>query len=195
MNSSSPINVLGICGSLRKASLNGALLRCAQRAAPNTIRFSTADISDIPPYNQDVNDLGFPPSVERFRRQVASADALLFVTPEYNYSIPGLLKNALDWASRGADQPFAHKPAAIMGASAGRFATARAQYHLRQVLVFLNVHPLNQPEIMIPTAQNLIGPDGEMRDDTTEAYLRKQLDALYIWTLHLQESSKPNKID
>ena len=189
MTTSHPINVLGICGSLRKASLNGALLRCAQRVAHETIRFSTADISDIPLYNQENLEDGFPPSVERLREQIAQADALVFVTPEYNYSIPGLLKNAIDWASRGADQPFAHKPAAIMGASAGRFATARAQYHLRQVLVFLNVHTLNHPEIMIATAQNLMGPDGELRDDTTEARLRNQLQALYTWTMHLKQSS------
>lgn len=189
MNSPQTINVLGICGSLRKASLNGALLRCAQRVAPSNIQFSIADISDIPLYNQEVNDLAYPPSVERFRQEVARADALLFVTPEYNYSIPGLLKNAIDWASRGTDQPFAKKPAAIMGASAGRFATARAQYHLRQVLVFLNVHPLNQPEIMIPTAQNLIAADGELRDSATEDRLYHQLQALYDWTVHLKQSS------
>lgn len=183
-----PLHVLAICGSLRKGSFNAALLRCAQRVAPANFCFKEANIADIPLYNDDVYQAGLPLAVQQLRADIAQADALLFVTPEYNYSIPGLLKNAIDWASRGSDQPFAHKPAAIMGASAGRFATARAQYHLRQVLVFLNVHPLNQPEIMIPTAQNLIADDGELRDETTEGYVRAQLVALNHWANQLKSS-------
>lgn len=182
----SPLRILSICGSLRQGSFNAALLRCAQRVAPPHLQFKQADISEIPLYNDDVYQAGFPAAVQAFRNDIAQADALLFVTPEYNYSIPGVLKNAIDWASRGSDQPFAHKPAAIMGASAGRFATARAQYHLRQILVFLNVHPLNQPEIMIPTAQNLIADDGELRDELTENYVRKQMLALEQWTRQLK---------
>lgn len=180
------IKVLGICGSLRKQSFNAALLRCADRLAPEHMQFTHARIGDIPLYDDDVFQQGFPEPVQRLRQQIAQADALLFVTPEYNYSMPGVLKNAIDWASRGADQPFAHKPAAIMGASAGRLGTARAQYHLRQTLVFLNVHPLNQPEIMIPTAQNLINDQGELHDEATEGYIRKQLLALEHWTRRLQ---------
>lgn len=184
--SATPLHILTICGSLRKGSFNAALARCAQRVAPEHFQFKTAHIADIPLYNDDVYQAGLPASVEQLRADIAQADALLFVTPEYNYSIPGVLKNAIDWASRGSDQPFAHKPAAIMGASAGRLATARAQYHLRQVLVFLNVHPLNQPEIMIPTAQNLMADDGELRDEATENYVRAQLLALDKWVTQLR---------
>ena len=111
-----------------------------------------ADISQIPPYDEDVRVKGFPPAVETFRREIAAADALLFATPEYNYSMSGVLKNAIDWASRPPNQPFAGKPVAMLGASMGMFGTARAQHHLRQVCVFLDMHPLNKPEGLIGQA-------------------------------------------
>ena len=142
-----PIKILGISGSLRKGSFNTAALRAAIELAPEGVTIIEADISDIPLYNEDVNAQGRPPSVERFRQQIRDADALLFVTPEYNYSVPGVLKNAIDWASRPPEQPFAGKPAAIMGASPGVIGTARAQYHLRQIAVFLDLKVLNKPEV------------------------------------------------
>src|SRR5262245_53755628 len=111
------VRVLGISGSLRKASFNTALLRAAIAQAPATLQIKVADIADIPPYNEDVRALGFPEPVAKFRDQIAASDALLIVTPEYNYSVPGVLKNAIDWASRPPNQPFAGKALALMGAS------------------------------------------------------------------------------
>src|SRR5271167_2054766 len=149
MSDSDTISVLGICGSLRRASYNMAALRAAIALKPAGMSVTVADISQIPPYNEDVRAEGFPPPVETLRRQIAAADALLFVTPEYNYSMPGVLKNAIDWASRPPDQPFAGKPVAIMGAGAGMAGTARAQYDLRRCCVFLDMHPINKPEVLI----------------------------------------------
>ncbi len=111
------IDVLAICGSLRTGSYNRAALRTAIELKPLGMTIETADISAFPLYNEDVRAQGFPPPVETLRRQIAAADALLFVTPEYNYSMPGVLKNAIDWASRPPNQPFAGKPVAIMGAA------------------------------------------------------------------------------
>ena len=132
------INVLGFAGSLRQGSYNKMALRAAIELAPAGMTIETFDLAPIEPYNEDVKQRGFPPPVQEFREKIRAADALLIVTPEYNYSIPGVLKNAIDWASRPPEQPFNGKPIAIMGVSPGRLGSARAQYHLRQCFVFLN---------------------------------------------------------
>src|SRR5215831_19612068 len=133
MSEAKGITVLGICGSLRAGSYNKAALRTAIELKPPGMTIETADIGSIPLYNEDVRAQGFPPPVEKLRAQIAAAAAILFVTPEYNYSMPGVLKNAIDWASRPyGDSAWAGKPAAVMGASGGMLGTARAQYHLRQ---------------------------------------------------------------
>ena len=184
-----PLNVFGICGSLRQASYNAAALRVAQALAPDAgMRITIADIADLPLYNEDLRTDGFPATVERFREQIRAADALLFVTPEYNYSIPGVLKNAIDWASRPPEQPFAGKPAAIMGASPGAIGTARAQYHLRQVLVFLDVHPLNKPEVMIGAVHERFDAQGQLIHEPTREFISKMLAALAAWTRQLAKS-------
>ena len=180
------IKVLGIAGSLRKASYNTAALREAVQRAPAGMSIDVADIADIPLYNEDVYATGFPAAVDRLREQIRAADALLLVTPEYNYSIPGVFKNAIDWVSRPPDQPFAGKPAAIMGASPGRLGTARAQYHLRQSLVFLDVRVLNRPEVMISAAHTVFGEDGGLTDERTGKYISDLLVALHDWTLKLK---------
>jgi chromate reductase len=148
-----------------------------------------AQIGDLPLYNDDVRAAGFPPPAERLRAQIAAADAVLLVTPEYNYSISGVLKNAIDWASRPPSQPFEAKPVAIMGASPGLFGSARAQYHLRQMLIFLNAMPLNRPEVMIGQAQNKFDADGNLTDEPTREFVRKLLVALRDWTERLQKSA------
>lgn len=183
---STPISVVGISGSLRHGSYNTAALHAAQYLAPTGMQIDIADISEIPLFNEDVEKTGFPPAVERLRSQIRNADALLIVTPEYNYSMPGVLKNAIDWASRPPDQPFAGKPAAILGASPGRFGTARAQYHLRQTLVFLDVHPLNRPEVMIASAQQAFTAEGKLQDESAIKHLQSLLQALYDWTFKLK---------
>jgi chromate reductase len=145
-----------------------------------------APIADIPLYNEELmSGEAFPAPVEKLRGALRAADAILFVSPEYNYSIPGTLKNAIDWASRGKDQPFSGKPAAIMGASPGRLGSARMQYHLRQTLVFLDCHPLNKPEVMVTGAMRELGPDA-VPSDATRAVISAQLDALAAWTNQLR---------
>ncbi|MDV6727374.1 NAD(P)H-dependent oxidoreductase [Pseudomonas aeruginosa] len=183
---SDDIKVLGISGSLRSGSYNSAALQEAIGLVPPGMSIELADISGIPLYNEDVYALGFPPAVERFREQIRAADALLFATPEYNYSMAGVLKNAIDWASRPPEQPFSGKPAAILGASAGRFGTAWAQYHLRQTLVFLDVHPLNKPEVMISSAQNAFDAQGRLLDDKARELIQQQLQALQLWVRRLR---------
>jgi chromate reductase len=172
------IRVLGISGSLRKASFNTALLRAAVERAPAGMTIETADISAIPPFNDDVFKLGLPAPVEKLRAQVAGAQALLIATPEYNFSIPGVLKNAIDWASRPPNQPFAGKPLAIMGASGAMGGTMRAQYHLRQVAVFLDMQVVNKPEIFVRSAANAFDAEGKLIDETASKLVRELLESL-----------------
>jgi chromate reductase len=179
------IRVLGISGSLRKASYNTGLLRAAVELAPAEMRITVADIAAIPLYNEDVREQGFPPAVEALRRQVKEADALLIATPDNNYSMPGVLKNAIDWVSRPPDQPFDGKPLAIIGASPG-MGTVRAQYHLRQSAVFLNMLPLNKPEVMVGRAHEKFDAEGRLTDAKTREVVSGLLAALVAWTRKLQ---------
>ena len=178
----SDIKVLGICGSLRKGSFNAMALRVAQGLVPAGMKVDVADISAFPLYNEDVRAQGFPPPVQTFRDQIAAADALLFVTPEYNYSMSGVLKNAIDWASRPPNQPFDGKPVAMMGASGGVLGTARAQYHLRQTCIFLNMFPVNKPEVLIGQAQTKFDAEGRFTDEVGRGLIRDLLIALEQWT-------------
>ena len=171
------MNILGIAGSLRRASTNRALLRAAGEMLPDGAQLTIADISDIPIYNwDDEQEFGYPESVQRFRDQVAAADALLFATPEYNNSIPGALKNAFDWASRGgAESPINHKPAAIMGA-AGRLGSVRAQMHLRTVLMHNDLKVVQSPEVLIPVSDGFT--DGELTHERYRDQVRRLVTAL-----------------
>lgn len=188
MSNGQTINVLGFSGSLRAGSYNSAALRAAQGLAPPGMAIASFDLAPIPLYNDDVRAAGYPPSVQNFRAAIAAADALLIVSPEYNYSMPGVLKNAIDWASRPPDQPLNDKPIAIMGASPGRLGTARAQYHLRQTCVFVNMLPLNRPEVMIGDAASKFDAQGRLTDETTKEYITKLLVALADWTRRLRRS-------
>ncbi|HVC55464.1 MAG TPA: NADPH-dependent FMN reductase [Stellaceae bacterium] len=181
MSEAGIISVLGICGSLRKASYNLAALHTAIALKPAGMTVTLADISQIPPYNEDVRAQGFPPSVETLRGQIAAADALLFACPEYNYSMSGVLKNAIDWASRPPDQPFAGKPCAIIGAAAGMAGSARAQYDLRRACVFLDMHPLNKPEVLIGQAQAKFDADGRLLDEVARNLIRDVMANLAGW--------------
>ncbi|MGA3400663.1 MAG: NADPH-dependent FMN reductase [Acetobacteraceae bacterium] len=186
MSESGTISILGIAGSLRQGSFNRATLRAAQELAPEGMRIDSFDIAPIPLYNEDVRQQGFPPPVEDFRARIKAADGLLFVTPEYNYSIPGVLKNAIDWASRPPEQPFDGKPVGIMGASGGGFGTARAQYHLRQCFVFLNGMVMNRPEVMVPAAQNKFDAGGKLTDQPTRDFIAAHLAAFKAWVLRMR---------
>jgi chromate reductase len=180
------IVILGISGSLRKGSFNTALLRAAAELAPRGVRIETAEIASIPPYNEDVRAAGFPAPVIGLRDRMERADAILFVTPEYNYSIPGLLKNAIDWVSRPPNQPLAGKALGLMGASGGMSGTMRAQYHLRQIAVFLDMHAFNKPEVFVRNAHTVFDDAGKLVDEPTKTILRQYLDALAAWTRRLK---------
>jgi chromate reductase, NAD(P)H dehydrogenase (quinone) len=180
-------HILAISGSLRKESYNSAALRTAQQLAPGEVKIALADISAIPLYNDDLRLAGLPASVVSLGEEIATADALLIATPEYNYSIPGVLKNAIDWVSKIPNQPFCRKPVAILGASMGAIGTARSQYDLRKVFVFLNAHVLNQPEIMIAAAQTRFDADGNLTDETTRELIAQQIVALKDWALRLRD--------
>lgn len=177
---------LGISGSLRAGSYNSAALRAAVGLVPEGVRLETADISGVPLYNEDVKVVRIPDAIEDLRSRIERADALLIVTPEYNYSIPGVLKNTIDWLSRTSRQPFNRKPAAIMGASPGLLGTARCQYHLRQVLGALNALLLNKPEVMIASAEGKFDGEGNLTDAATRSHVAKLLQALADWTRLLQ---------
>jgi chromate reductase, NAD(P)H dehydrogenase (quinone) len=180
------VRVLGISGSLRKGSFNTALLRAAIALAPASLQIEVASLADIPPYNEDVRAQGFPEPVAKLREQIAAADALIIATPEYNYSIPGVLKNAIDWASRPPSPPFAGKALAIMGASGSVGGTMRAQYHLRQIAVFLDMHAVNKPEIFVRNGQAAFDAEGKLTDETTKKLLGLQLEALVTFARKLK---------
>jgi chromate reductase len=183
------MNILGIAGSLRKNSFNRAALRVAGASAPQGVTIDIFDIAGLPGFNED-QEKSPPPQVVDLKKRIRAADAVLFVTPEYNYSIPGVLKNAIDWASRPyGDSAWSGKPAAIMGASIGGQGTSRAQYHLRQCMVFLNMFPLNQPEVMIPMAGQKFDAQGNLTDDETKARVVKLIEALAEWTRKLSGKS------
>lgn len=185
-----PIRVLGIAGSLRDGSFNRGTLRAAKELAPDGMEIEIFDLEGIPGFNQD-QEADPPERAAELKRRVREADAIIFVTPEYNYSISGVLKNAIDWASRPyGDSAWDGKPAAIMGASGGAVATARAQYDLRKMMVFLNMFPLNQPEVMIGNAGEKFDDKGDLTDETTRDFIKKQLDALLKWTRRLSQSDE-----
>lgn len=185
-----PIVILGIAGSLRKESFNRSLLRAAQELTPNGARIETFEIEGIPPFNQD-EETNPHPRVAELKQRIRAADAILFVTPEYNYSIPGVLKNAIDCASRPyGDSAWTGKPVAVMGASVGTQGTSRAQYHLRQTFVFLNMYPVNQPEVMVSNAQKRFDQEGKLTDDTTKQLVRQLLSELVNWTKRLSNDAR-----
>lgn len=171
-------NFVAISGSLRKGSYNTMVLKTLQKIAPKHIKIKQLLIDDVPFYNSDLHEKKFPANVEKLNDAIKKADAIIFVTPEYNYSVPGVLKNALDMFSRSPKKPFNLKPVGIMGASPGVLGTARAQYHLRQIMVFLNAYTMNQPEIMIGKVNEKFNADEQLTDKETSDLLLKFLEAL-----------------
>jgi chromate reductase len=182
---SSTVRVLGIAGSLRRASYNRGLLRAAVEVAPPEVELVTFDLRPVPLYDGDVEAEGDPEPVRLLKEQVAAADALLVVTPENNYSIPGVLKNAIDWASRPPQWALRHKPVALMGATPGGFGTVRAQLALRQVFVFTDSYVLPKPEVWVSRAREHFDEDGNLTDDAIRPELRGLLSALAAWTRRL----------
>ncbi|MBS7632256.1 NAD(P)H-dependent oxidoreductase [Candidatus Bathyarchaeota archaeon] len=175
------VKILGFAGSLRQNSFNKSLLKTALEYAPKNTALEIYDLEGIPPFNQDLED-NMPEKVKEFKKKIREADALLIATPEYNYSVPGVLKNAIDWASRPyGDNAFDGKPVAIMSASDGMLGGARAQYHLRQVFVSLNMRPLNRPEVIVPFADEKIDEKGNVVDGKTREKIKRLLESLVAW--------------
>ncbi len=177
------IRVAGVPGSLREGSLNKGLLRAAVELAPAGMEIQIyTRLGNLPPYNDDVFQKGDPEPVADLKTFISGADAILISTPEYNYGIPGVLKNAIDWASRPAGKsPLNRKPAAIMGCSPGLGGTIRSQHALRQSFVFTDTYVMLQPEIKIPSAAPLFDASSKLTDETTRQYLKKFLEAFVIW--------------
>jgi chromate reductase len=179
------MKILGIGGTLRKGSYSKALLLEAQKLAPQGVVIEITEIGDFPLYNPDIP---IPDSVQKFKKQIKQADAILFSTAEYNYSVPGSLKNAIDWGSRPyGDNSFEDKPAAIMSESTGINAGSKAKYHLNQVLIYLNMHGLNKPDIMVPNAQEVFDEQGNLKDEHTKEKIKEMLQALAEWTERLKK--------
>ncbi len=185
---SEKLKVLAFAGSLRKGSFNKALIRAAVEVAPENIEIEVFDLEGIPLFNQEF-EANPPQRVKEFKDEIRSADALLIATPEYNYSFSGVLKNALDCASRPrADTPLDGKPVAIMSASTGRFGGARAQYHLRQVFIFLNMQPVNRPEVLLSDAMHNVDVNGNVTNEQTRQLIHQLLEALALWTIKLKQA-------
>lgn len=184
--------ILGFAGSLREGSFNRAILRVAVELAPEGVAIEAFDLEGIPPFNQDLESEP-PERVREFKEKIKAADAILIATPEYNYSIPGVLKNAIDWASRPyGDNAFRGKPVAVMGASVGMVGTARAQSHLRQSFVFLDMHPMNRPEVMVPFAHEKVDRDGRVTDPKTREKIRQLVEGLVAWSrMFRREAGRP----
>lgn len=172
------LEILGIVGSLRKNSYNRAALKAAQELLPPGVVLNLIEINALPVFNQD-NELDPPQSVLEFKQEIHAADAILFATPEYNYSLPGGLKNAIDWGSRPYGESVWHgKPTAILGVSAGSLGTVRAQYHLRQILVGLDMPVVNQPEVMISNAVTKFDAEGNLVDQASREFIQKLIISL-----------------
>lgn len=173
--------IVGLCGSLRKGSYNNMLLNFVATLIPEGIHFEFVRFDDVPIYNADIDIPEVaerPESVNKFRDALADADAFIIVSPEYNYSIPGGLKNAIDWASRGKDSPLMHKPVAVMGATQGRWGTVRMQTAFLPIFTFLNMNPVLQPEVLIAQAQNTFNEEGKISDERTIAIIKKKIENL-----------------
>ncbi len=185
---SKPVNIIGIAGSLRRQSYNSSALNAAKELLPEDAVLDIFELEGIPVFNQD-HDQDPPAKVAELKKRIRAADAVLIATPEYNYSMPGVLKNAIDWASRPyGDSAWSGKPVAVMGASIGRMGTSRAQYHLRQVFIFLDMHPLNKPEVMIGEAADRFDSDGNLIDERSRELIRDLLQNLVDWTRQLKKT-------
>lgn len=175
------LDIVGLCGSLRAGSINRMALNLVGQSMPDGMAMDVIDLRDIPFFDGDVLAKGPPPAVLALRERIRKADGVVIATPEYNFSIPGVLKNALDWVSRGDDQPFAHKPVAILSASPGPLGGARVQYDLRKVMLFMNAQVLAKPEVFIGGAVAKFDADGTCTDDLTRKFAADQMHSFQRW--------------
>ena len=187
MNTPTHFQVLGICGSLRQKSYNMAALRAAGELMPPGLKLRITGIAELPIYNFDVQEKGFPAPATKLRDEILAADALLFASPEYNWSVGAPLKNAIDWMSRFQPQPFNNKPAALFSATRGPVGGARGQYDLRRILSGLGVHWLVKPEVFIGMAAGKFA-DGKLTDETTRRFLTDQMVAFEDWIRRMKRA-------
>ncbi len=187
----SELKILGLCGSLRKGSINRKLMHEAAKRLPAGLVFEAAEWRDIPPFDGDLFEQGFPESVLTLRRQIAEADGVLIVSPEYNFSVPGVFKNALDWVSRGSDQPFARKPVALLSATPGPTGGARVQYDMRRILLFMNAMVLQKPEVFVGHAADKFDSQGRCSDEVTLKFLTDQMGAFKQWITEVARMKAP----
>jgi chromate reductase, NAD(P)H dehydrogenase (quinone) len=190
MSASSPLRLVGVSGSLRAQSYNSAALRAAASLLPEGTSFAVASLVDLPFYNSDVEQRGLPAAVQSFRKEIAAADALIFAVPEYNFSIPGVLKNALEWLSRPPGPPANGKPCALLGASVSPLGTARGQFHFRHICVSLNMIPVNTPHVDIATAKDKFDSEGRLVDQASLGSIRQLLVQLQNLTMRLRDRSE-----
>lgn len=177
----SKIKIIAFAGSLRKDSLNKKLLNAVVELKPDNLEIEIIDISDIPLYNGDLEDIGIPETVTKFKNKIKNADGILISTPEYNHAIPGVLKNALDWASRPPFNPFSGKAVGIMGATVGLSGTISAQENLRHIGVLLNMHIINTPGVLVYSATNKFNENGKLTDEKTREVIKKFLSSFSEW--------------
>lgn len=179
--------ILGICGSLRQKSYNMAALRTAGELMPDGMSLQITRFDDVPLYNQDIQDKGWPEPVQRLNREILAADGILIASPEYNYSVSGTLKNVLDWLSRLQPNPFTYKPVALLSATAGPLGGARNQYELRKMLGGFNALTLNRPEIFIGMAQTKFNADLKLTDEATRKIMGDQMTAFHDWITRVKK--------
>ena len=175
------LDIVGLCGSLRAGSLNGMTLRLAGECMPSDMVLEVLEWSMVPSFNADVLEQGIPAPVQRIRDRIARADGVVIATPEYNFSLPGMFKNLIDWLSRCVDQPLAHKPVAILSAATGPLGGARVQYDLRRVLLFANAMVLVKPEVFIGNAQSKFASGGQCSDEATRQFVTGQMTSFERW--------------
>jgi chromate reductase len=188
MSAPSSIKLLGISGSLRKQSYNSGALHAVESLLPAGMTYAIADLTSLPFYNADVEQVGLPDAVKNFRAEVAAADALIFAVPEYNFSLPGVLKNALEWLSRPPQPPVDGKACAVFGASVSPLGTARGQFHFRHVCVSLNMIAVNVPHVDINSAKTKFDAESRLTDQTALDSLRQLVGELKNLTLQLRAS-------
>lgn len=186
MADAASIKVLGLSGSFRKGSFNTLMLQAAKELAPPGMNIEIYDYTDLPLYNDDLRVQGYPPTVQKFRATIAASDAILFASPEYNYSVSGVLKNAIDWASRAPNMPFDGKTGAVMGASSGVIGTARSQRDLRWIMSGLNVYMVNLPHVYVGGAAQKFDANGKLTDQASRDFIKQLLDNLRDLTVRLR---------
>jgi len=185
---SDPIRILGVAGSLRRLSYNRGLLSAAQEMAPEGVTIDVFDLAPVPLYNGDVEAGGDPEGVAAFKAAIRNADGVLFACPEYNHGVPGVMKNAVDWASRPpAGAALGGKPVGIIGASPGQTGSARGQSQLRQAFEFTNSYCMPQPELLVFRAHEKFAPEGRLTDEATRKYLARYLAAFAAWVGRFRE--------